>query len=310
MLLNLLHLSVGIVLLYFGGEGLVRGASGLARRFGLSPLVIGLTVVAFGTSSPELVTSLLAVFRGTPDVALGNVFGSNIANVGLILGFSALLRPMHAAASMLRREVPFMILVGLLLIPLAINGWYGRWDGAFLLLLFIMFLVVLLRGGRNKREEAPKSEAAKSQGVEVGMVVGGTLLLMVGAHQLLVGAEALARAWNLPEQVIGLSLVAVGTSLPELAASIVAVRHGEGDIVFGNVIGSNIFNVLLVLGTTAVIHPIPIELGQFLRDLAVGAGFSSLVVPLLFLRRRLQLGRVEGALMLAGYLTYVWIIFQ
>ena len=309
MLLNFLQLSVGILLLYFGGEGLVRGASGLARRFGLSPLVIGLTVVAFGTSSPELAASLMAAFQGAPDVALGNVLGSNIANVGLILGFSALLQPMVAAGGMLRREVPFMILVGLLLIPLAINGWYGRLDGLLLLLLFAVFLAVLLKGGGQRSEDIPDS-GGKSLGTQIGMVVGGILLLVVGADQLVDGAVALARAWQLPEQVIGLTMVAIGTSLPELAASVVAVRHGEGDIVFGNVIGSNIFNVLLVLGTTTVIHPIPVELSQFLRDLVVGAGFSSLVVPLIFLRKSLYLGRFEGSLLLAAYLTYIWVVFQ
>ncbi len=309
MLLNVFHLSVGVVLLYFGGEGLVRGASGLARRFGLSPLVIGLTVVAFGTSSPELAASLMAAFQGSPDVALGNVLGSNIANVGLILGFSAFLRPMSAAAGMLRREVPFMILVGVLLIPLALNGRYGRGDGFFLLALFGLFLLVLLKGSGAKRE-TPQESGGKSLGVQIGLVVGGVLLLVFGADQLVTGAVALARAWNLPEQVIGLTMVAVGTSLPELAASIVAVRHGEGEIVFGNVIGSNIFNVLLVLGSTTVVHPIPVDLGQFLRDLVVGAGFSSLVIPLLFLRIPLHLGRFEGALMLGGYLVYIWMVFQ
>ncbi|MDY7095798.1 MAG: calcium/sodium antiporter [Acidobacteriota bacterium] len=311
-MIDLLLVAVGAVCLYFGGEGLVRGATQLARTLGLSPLVIGLTVVAFGTSSPELAATLVAVFEGSPQVAVGNVLGSNIANVGLILGASALLQPLLAQASFLRREIPFMVAVSVLIIPMAADGHYGRLDGLFLLALFALFLWVLLRKGEAPPmdlEVEDDGKPTKPVWVQLAMVVVGVVLLVVGAKVLITGAVSLARAVGLSEQVIGLSLVALGTSLPELAASLVAASHNEGDLVLGNVVGSNIFNVLLVLGTTVAIHPIPVLLSEFGRDLGVGLLFSIAVLPLLALGHPRRLSKREGTALLLGYVVYMWWIF-
>lgn len=312
-MIDFLLVAVGALCLYLGGEGLVRGATQLARTLGLSPLVIGLTVVAFGTSSPELAATLVAVYDGSPQVAVGNVLGSNIANIGLILGASALLQPLLAQASFLRREIPFMVAVGVLIIPMAADGRYGRLDGLFLLALFALFLWVLLRKG----EAPPMDLEVEDDGgkpknpvwVQLTMVAVGVALLVVGAKVLITGAVSLARDVGLSEQVIGLSLVALGTSLPELAASLVAASHNEGDLVLGNVVGSNIFNVLLVLGTTAAIHPIPVLLSDFGRDLGVGLLFSIAVLPLLALGHPRRLSKREGAALLLGYAVYMWWIF-
>jgi len=306
-MLSFLSLLLGIGLLYGGGEALVRGSARLARVMGLSSLVIGLTVVAFGTSAPELASSLVAVFQDAPDVALGNILGSNIANVGLILGLSALLRPIAAQARVLFRELPFMIGVGLLLLPLALNGRFGRGDGLLMLGLFVLYLAVLLR-----KDEALTTDefgtGKTSAAVSLTMVVLGIGLLVVGAKLLVDGAVGLARGVGISEQVIGLSLVAIGTSLPELAASLVATNHDEGDMVLGNVIGSNVFNVLLVLGTTVVIYPIPVVLSAFGRDLIVALVFSA--APLVFLLRKHRLTRLNGAFLLMGYAAYMVYLFR
>jgi cation:H+ antiporter len=311
-MIDFLLVAAGALCLYLGGEGLVRGATQLARTLGLSPLVIGLTVVAFGTSSPELAATLVAVFEGSPQVAVGNVLGSNIANIGLILGASALLQPLLAQASFLRREIPFMVAVSVLIIPLAVDGRYGRLDGLFLLALFALFLWVLLRKGEAPPIDLGVEDDGKPKNpvwVQLTMVVVGVALLVVGAKILITGAVSLARGAGLSEQVIGLSLVALGTSLPELAASLVAASHNEGDLVLGNVVGSNIFNVLLVLGTTAVIHPIPVLLSDFGRDLGVGLLFSIAVLPLLALGHPRRMSKREGAALMVGYAVYMWWIF-
>lgn len=311
MLFDVFLVLVGAFCLYLGGEWLVRGATRLALHFGMSSLVVGLTVVAFGTSSPELAATLMAAFKGSPEVALGNVLGSNIANLGLILGISALLQPLTAHASFLRREIPFLVLIGVLLLPLAMDGRYGRIDGIFLLSLFAIYLWVLLRKGEAPPLDADDEEAAQkgSLAVQVLLVVGGIAVLLVGAEVLVRGAVSLARAYGLSEQVIGLSLVAVGTSLPELATSVVAAAKGEADIVLGNVVGSNIFNVLLVLATTAVVRPIPVSLDAFGRDMGVGLLLSIAVLPLLVVGQAPRLARFEGGFLLGAYILYLFWIF-
>lgn len=306
--MDFLLLALGAGLLYAGGVALVQGAASLARSLGLSSLVIGLTVVAFGTSAPELASSLVAAFRNADDVALGNILGSNIANVGLILGLSILLKPLVAKAQVLKRELPFMIATGLILIPLAWwNGVFGRGDGIFLLLLFAAYLWVLFRDDdEDLAEEVP--EADYSRGVSAALVAAGVGLLVFGADLLVDGAVGIARTMGLSEQVIGLSLVALGTSLPELAASVVAATHDEGDMALGNIIGSNVFNVLLVLGATVTVHPIPVSMDAFGRDLLVALAFS--FVPLLLLLRSRQLHRFEGAILLGGYAVYMFFLFR
>ncbi len=311
--MDLLFIFAGIALLYLGGEGLVRGSVGLARLFGLSPMVIGLTVVSFGTSSPELAATLAAAVRGSPEVAFGNVVGSNVANIGLILGLTAMIWPLATRSRFLRRELPFMLLASALLFPIVANGVVSRLEGLGLLVVLVLFLGYLLRTGGEYLdiEDEFTSEFAFGRTpllAALAFVAVGVALLVVGAKLLVAGAIDLARAHGVSERVIGLTMVALGTSLPELAASIVAALKRQGDIVLGNLIGSNVFNVLCILGATALVEPMRIEVPSAHLDLAVMLGLSALVWP--FLATRMRLDRWEGAVLFAVYLGYMaWLFF-
>ena len=256
---NVVSILLGIGLLYFGGEWLVANASRLAQRLGWSPLVVGLTVVAFGTSSPELAAALAAVFAGSPTIVIGNVIGSNSANIGLILGLSALLRPIETEARFLRRELPFMIGTGILVFPLFHDGRLSRLEGLGLLALLAIYLGVLFREGEQPTSpeieaefEEETAQPAQPMAPTVLGIAAGTAMLVFGARFLVDGAVAIALWAGLSERVIGLTLVAFGTSLPELAACLVASHRGHGEIGLGNLVGSNVFNVLAVLGVTSV----------------------------------------------------------
>ncbi|MFO8149550.1 MAG: calcium/sodium antiporter [Trueperaceae bacterium] len=304
--MNVVLVVVGLLGLYLGGELLVRSASALARALGIAPMVIGLTVVAFGTSAPELAATLVAAFRGAPELAIANVIGSNVANIGLILGLTALAYPLATSASFLRREVPWMLAATVLVLPLLFDGRLLRLEGLLLWLALAAFLLAAFRtaGAPDVLVDEAGGAATRRQpwrdalGVAVGVAV-----LAFGAHALVTGATALALIWGVPERVIGLTLVALGTSLPELASSLVAALRRETDIILGNVIGSNLFNLLAVLGTAAVVHPIEVPAVGLRLDLLIMLGFSLAVVPLMLLGRRL--GRRDGALLLVAYLTYV-----
>lgn len=312
--LDLFLVILGVALLYFGGEALVRGSVSLARAMGLSPLVIGLTVVSFGTSSPELASTLAATLEGAPAVAFGNVVGSNIANIGLILGLTAIVWPLSTQAKFLRREVPFMLLASGLLFPLAADGRIGRVEGLFLFGLLVGFLVYLLRGvgkAKPKVKETFETEYGArelSLAPTIALVVLGLGLLFVGAESLLRGGLAIARQFGVSERILGLTLVALGTSLPELAASIVAALKKEGDIVLGNIVGSNVFNVLCILGITAIVRPVEVDWLSSWPDLVVMLALSGLVW--LFLATRLKLERWEGFLLLGGYVLYMAVLFM
>ena len=300
--------ALGVALLYWGGDMLVRHAVVLARRIGMSPLVVGLTVVAFGTSAPELAATLAAALGGNPQVAYGNVVGSNITNLSLVLGLAALVHPLRTQARFIRREMPFLLLVSLVLFFLLADGRVGRLEGLLLVLGLVAYLVYLLR----EKEEPPAVEAefaleyarplAASWAPIVGVVLG-VVLLTVGASSLVQGAAALARAWGVSERVVGLTLVALGTSLPELASALAAARRGEPDLVLGHLVGSNVFNVFAILGTTALVHPIRADGPGVWIDLAVMLGLVLVAWP--FLYTGLRLGRREGAVLLFLYLLYV-----
>jgi cation:H+ antiporter len=271
-------------------------------------MVVGLTVVAFGTSSPEMAATLAAALQGSLEVALGNVVGSNIANIGLILALAALIAPLRAQARFIRREIPFMIATGALLWALAADGRLSRPDGLLFLVLLAVYLRLLLQGG-----EVPEAEAEFEQeyGWERFSAAGcwlrvglGLLLLSGGSRLLVAGAVELARRFGVGELVIGLTLVAVGTSLPELAASVVAAVKREPDIALGNVVGSNIFNVLGILGITVLAAPVAVPAAAVYRDLLAMLVFGLLLAP--FLLTGMRLGRLEGAALLAFYLIYVW----
>ena len=307
--MSVLLVVLGVVLLYVGGEVLVRSASGLASRLGVRPMVIGLTVVAFGTSAPELAASLTAAVRGTPDIAIGNVVGSNIANIGLILGITALVYPLVAERAFLRREVPLMLGVTALLVPVLWAGRIGRWEGIALLAALAAFLWIITRSGSSVLAEVDEVTARPGPSVTLGLVgsVLGVALLWFGARALVDGAVALATGLGIPQRVIGLTLVAVGTSLPELASSLVAAVRRETDIILGNVIGSNVFNLLAVLGATAVVHPIGFDTAGLALDVAAMGAFALALLPLM--ARGTRLGRAAGLLLLIAYGVYIATLF-
>lgn len=311
--MDALLIVVGIALLYAGGELLVRNASALARAWGLSPMVIGLTIVAFGTSAPELAASLTASLRGSPAIALGNVVGSNSANIAFILALTALLHPLRAQAAFLRREVAIMVGVAVLSLLMLLGGTIGRIEGTVLVLLLAAYLWILFRGDEAplveeefRREYAGPAATTAPWAAALG-AAAGLASLVAGAQSLVAGATSLARGFGVPELIIGLTLVAVGTSLPELATSVIAAVKREPDIALGNVVGSNIFNVLGILGVTALVRPIVVPFSSVALDLGVMIGFSVLLVP--FLVTGLRLGRREGSVLLALYLSYVTYLY-
>ncbi len=304
----LLWFLLGLVALVVGAEVLVRGASGLARSLGVSSLVVGLTVVAFGTSAPELSISLLSLLKGQADLSVGNVVGSNIANILLILGSSALLAPLVVSRQLVRFDVPIMIAASFLVLILSWNGSLGRWDGAILVLALITYTVVLIL--TQKKEDEPRENPGakspigkKSAGVVVQlvMVLVGLVLLVLGAGWLVDSATSFARWMGVSELVIGLTVVAGGTSLPELATSLMAAIRGERDIAIGNVVGSCILNLLMVLGTASLVAPNGIELNPALLsfDIPVMIAVSVACLPILFTDH--LVARWEGALFLLYY---------
>lgn len=298
--MDILYIAIGLIGLLAGGEFLVRGSVAVAARAGLSPFVIGLTLVGFGTSAPELAASLSAALAGSPDIALGNVVGSNIGNILLILGLSALIAPIAMPRGSMARDGVTLGLASLLCAGLVLSGGVGRIAGAFCVAGLILYLVLALRRG----DDAPPELASKSGALWVSLmgVLAGLGLIIGGAHALVVGATDLARAVGLSEAVIGLTVVAMGTSLPELATSLIAARKGQGDIALGNILGSGIFNILGILGITALVLPlsVPAQIAGF--DIWVMLGATALL-GLFALRGRL--GRVVGALFLALYALYI-----
>ncbi|MCS4504340.1 Inner membrane protein YrbG [wastewater metagenome] len=308
----LLGIIGGIVLLALGGEFVVRGALALARRTGVSPLLAGLVIVGFGTSAPEFTVSLDAALQARPDIALANVVGSNIANVLLILGICALLAPLATSRRALWRDGVGMLAASLALPVLLLGGGIGRGDGAVLVLALLGYLAwayvaETYHGAASAavhRDEAASVPALRGgRGRALVALIGGLALLVGGARLLVISAIALARALDVPEAVIGLTVVAVGTSLPEFAVSLLATLRGQADVAVGNILGSNLFNLLGILGVTALIHP----LSAAPRILAVDQWvmIAAAVAVVAFLATRLGLARWEGALLLAGYAVYV-----
>lgn len=309
MLVHILSILGGLVLLVLGAEGLVRGSSGLAFRLGVSALAVGLTVVAFGTGSPELVLSVEAALAGSSGIALGNIVGSNIANMALVLGVAAVVRPMTVCSTIVRREMPLMIAVTLVLCAFLIDGTLERFEGLMLVIGAVVYTIstyVVARRGEGAVVEGEFEEAYpkphRPVWLDIVMIVAGLMALALGAQLLLEGAVAIAAGLGVSEVVIGLTIVAVGTSLPELATSISAARRSEADVALGNAIGSNVLNILAVLGITALIQPLELA-GLRAVDLAVLVG--SAVVMLLFMRRGWVLSRREGSVLLLGYVVYV-----
>ena len=316
---DFLTLAGGIALLLVGGYVLVRGASGLASSFGVSPVVIGLTIVAFGTSAPELAVNSMAAIQGQSALSFGNVIGSNLANLGLILGVAALLRPLDIEGRIVVREIPMMLLATAAVLVLGLDprlrptaDGYERADGVMLLLVFCVFLYTavgdVVRGRpadpivEQAKDAAERPEPGGRRGVNGLSVLLGLIGLYLGGELTVSGASALARSAGLSEAVIGLTVVAVGTSLPELVTSLIAARRGQFDIAVGNVVGSNIFNLLLILGVTSTLAPVRVPEGGF-ADLALLVVLSVLLLPLAATHRR-RIVRWEGAVFLVAWLGY------
>ncbi|MGW8313472.1 MAG: calcium/sodium antiporter [Desulfuromonadales bacterium] len=317
MFLGVILVLAGLLLLYYGAEYLVTGSSRLALSFGVRPLVVGLTVVAFATSMPELMVSLLAAVRGASSMAAGNIVGSNIANIGLILGVAAMIAPIAVARSTLVREVPIMIAASLGVYLLAADGEISQINGMVLFASLLAFLLYCVLTARNLslpvagEVEDAVLKASQGRAKNTVLVLLGMAGLGVGAELMVRGAVIIATLLGVSELIIGLSVVAVGTSLPELAASVMSAWKGEMDISVGNVIGSNIFNVLFVLGLCPMIQPITIERRLVVMDFPVMLTFSLLLVILLtIIKPRFQLDRKRGGILLGAYFLFVISLFR
>ncbi len=306
--IDIVQLLGGLVLLVLAADWLVDGAVGLARKLGMSMLIIGLTVVAYGTSFPELVVSIIAAFRGSPEIAVGNVLGSNIANICLVLGLTALVCPIPVRQeSLLKRELPFLILVTGGAIYFMQSGDVARYEGLILLAAAVFFTVMSVR----TQSGAPESEEENEKIIPIWkaliLVVLGVAGLVGGAHFMVEGASNLARAFGISERIIGLTIVAVGTSLPELAASISAAIKKQPDLALGNVIGSNFFNLTFVLGGAASIKPFAIDTHSQLVDFGVMSAVTLLLLPFCCSRRAIS--RIEGGFLACCYVGYIAWLF-
>jgi cation:H+ antiporter len=314
--LAFLQAGGGLALLFVGGEILLRGAVGLSLRFGLSPLLIGLTVVALATSMPELVVTVTAGVQGVPDIGVGNVVGSNIANILLILGLAALLCPIEREPRRILRDTAAMVAATAVFILLACAQRLSFVHGAVMLVLLVAYLAYSYRVERRSYNEASTGLEAieeagatpKSAWVAVGLVVVGVLALGGGSELLVRGATTIARAAGVSETVIGLTLVAFGTSLPELATAIVAALRGHTEVALGNVLGSNIFNILLILGALFIITPVTVAPEILNFDIWALAAATLIAVPVMLTGKRIT--RLEGAVFVLLYLAFVWVQFD
>lgn len=322
LILEALLLLGGFAALYFGADWMVRGAARLQGSLGLSPIVIGLTVVSLGTSAPELVVAVLATIQGSGDLAVGNVLGSNLANIGLILGATAMVRPLIVLERVVRREIPIMVLLTLLFFPLLLDGQVGRGDGVLLCLSLGLYLTYVFHQGKkapagvfshySRLASGARARARKAILMDVGLLVAGVLGLVLGGKAIVESATFLARALGVSEMVIGLTVVAIGTSLPELATSLMAAFRKQTDIAVGNVIGSNIFNIGGVMGVAGIVQPIRVDARVLSVEYPAVLGISALVLLLPFFCRRegrFQIRRPGGAFLLGTYVVIgFWIL--
>ena len=303
MIFDIIFIVLGVTLVLWGADRLTEGASSLARRMNVPEMIIGLTIVAAGTSAPELFVSLVSALKGTPDMAVGNVVGSNTMNAMLIVGCAAAVAPMVISRSTVRKDIPFAIGATLLLMALTYDGTLSWVDGIILLAGFAAFMVYTLRQAKAGSSEEETTATNMKTGKAVLYLIGGLAGLVVGSNVFVDHASNLAFALGISEAVVGLTIVAGGTSLPELATSVVAARKGQSAIAIGNVIGSNVFNILFILGMTATINPLEIE-GITTVDMAVM--LLSVALIWLFSRTRYTVERWEGTALLLGYMAYLW----
>lgn len=312
MLVTILLLLIGLAVLIAGAEALVRGASSLAKTFGISPLVIGLTVVAFGTSAPELIVNILAASKGTADIAIGNIVGSNIANILLILGISAAISPLKVGKTTVWKEIPFALLAMVLVFTAGNDTLFDgapvsaitRTDGFALISLFVIFLYYAHGISREKNNAKTSSMYTYSNGQSVALTIAGLVFLFFGGKMLVDNAVTLAHIAGISEALIGLTIVAVGTSLPELATSVIAAIHHQDDIAVGNIVGSNIFNVFWILGLTSTLLQLPFT-PSVNSDVLVGVGATFLLFFAMFTGKRHALDRWQGISFILLYFVYI-----
>ena len=322
MIFSFSLIVLGLTGLLVGGELLVRGASELATAARISPLIIGITVVSFGTSTPELAVTVQAAHTGSPGLAIGNVVGSNIANVLLILGAAALVTPLAVESRIVRVDVPMIFAASLGLWLLSLDGSLGHWDGALLFAVLVVYLIWSVQQGKGEAEEVRqdytgtiKSDDSKAHGPALArpaaqlirqglLILGGLILLVIAARAMVTGASEIARAYGVSELVIGLTVVAIGTSLPEFVASVVASSRGQGDIAVGNVVGSNLFNILAVIGIGAMVAPdgIPVSRDAIRLDIPIMIAVTLACLPLFFTGCRIS--RTEGGVLLGYFVAY------
>ena len=303
--INAVLTIVGLIMLCFGGNWLVTGGVSIAKKFGISSLIIGMTVVAYGTSTPELAASIAAAGTHT-DLILGNVVGSNISNIGMVIGISAILVPIAAAKSTIRKEVPIMIGVSVLIIALSIDGEISQYDGILLIGGLVAFTVYTFRSAKKQRQESTNDSKDSKKNVylkAIGLIAIGIALLAVGAKLTVDNAVIIAQSFGVPERIIGLTVIAIGTSLPELITSIIAIRKGHHDIGIGNIIGSNIYNILMIMGISSTIAGVAV-MSEVYVDYAVMIGFS---LVLLAVMKSGLVKRPMGVLLVIAYIVYLGI---
>ncbi|WP_305460294.1 calcium/sodium antiporter [Photobacterium leiognathi] len=314
MLEAIVLLCVGLVLLVWSADRLVYGAAALARNFGVAPLVIGMTILAMGSSASEMMVSATAALAGKTDTAVGNVLGSNIANIALILGITALLKPLSISSTIIRRELPLMLGVTVIAGLLLWDNYLGRMEGVFLAVLFVLFLLAMLKISRaskndplmeNQEEEIPTGVSNSSALIWVFIGLG---LLLYSSDMVVESAVTIAKYFGMSDLVIGLTIIAVGTSLPELAASIASIYKGEDDMAVGNIIGSNVFNILAVMGIPGLLNPSVLSPLAMSRDFYVMLALSVLLL-LMALGKRRRINRVEGGILVICFIAYQAYLF-
>ncbi|RUL59150.1 calcium/sodium antiporter [Prevotella koreensis] len=309
MMMNIIYIVFGILMVLWGAGKLTDGATSIAAKMKIPPMIIGLTVVAMGTSMPEFFVSFVSALKGTSDLAVGNVVGSNIFNTMLIVGTTALVTPMVIAKSTVKKDIPFAVLASAMLLPMAIDGSISRIDAAVLFAVFIAFMLYTVRSAKKEKDSGNEDEV-KEMPVwrAVAFFVLGLACLIVGSNLFVDGATAVASLLGVSEAVIGLTVVAGGTSLPELATSVVAARKGQCAIAMGNVIGSNVFNILMILGITGMIHPMSI-IGITRLDFIVMQ--LSIILLWIFSFTKYTVARWEGGLLVALFLAYMtWLVMH
>lgn len=316
LLMPTLLLIVGLSLLVWGADKLVFGSAALAKNYGISPLVIGMTILAMGSSAPEMMVSAAAALDGKTDTAVGNVIGSNIANIALILGITALIKPLAISSGIIRRELPLMLIVTLLAGAIMYNNYLGFYEGVLLIALFAVFIIAMLYISKSEQKngdillEEQESEIPEGVDNKIALfwVVVGLILLPVGANMLIDNAVVIAKFFGMSDLVIGLTIIALGTSLPELAASVAGVLKGEDDMAAGNIIGSNVFNILAVMGIPALINPSAISPDLMSRDFYVMMGVSILLLFMALGKSR-SINRIEGGILVTCFLVYQGALF-